>query len=139
MSLENEVGAFEKERLEKLSQTPNTTVFTTSYDKTHEPWSSSRARSVAERVAQRVTEFGDDVSDWQVRKRCTDDPEVLEFQRTHPKLYWMLTDRKMVSDKRFQQALGAMLKVREKVERGEVAEGRDADAMATSSVVSALQ
>jgi hypothetical protein len=32
-----------------------------------------------------------------------------------------------------------MLQVKEKVERGDVQEGRDADAMATSGIVAALQ
>jgi hypothetical protein len=67
------------------------------------------------------------------------DEEVLDFQRQHPQLFWLLTDRKMVNDKRFQQALGAMFKVKEKVENGDIQEGHDADALATSSIVSALQ
>ena len=134
----SEVGAYEKERLDKLSQQPNTTVFKTEYDSRHEPWEAKRLRRLAEKVAKRVTEFEGDVSDFKIRKACMEDEEVLNFQRQHPKLFWLLTDRKMVKDKRFQQALGAMLTVKEKVENGDVQEGRDADALATSSIVAAL-
>lgn len=138
-TVETNVGAYERKRLERLSQQPNTTVFKTEYDATHTAWKSKRLRTVAEGLASRVTAFGEDVSDFQVRKRCLDDPEVLRFQREHPKLYWMLTDRRMVRDSRFQQALGGMFRVREQVEAGVLTEGRDADAMATSSIVTALQ
>lgn len=138
-SLESEVGAYERERLEKLAEQPNTTVFKNDYDSTHEAWKATRLRGISERVAKRVTEFSGDVSDFQVRKQCLDDAEVLEFQRHHPKLYWLLTDRTMVKDMRFRRALGAMFEVRKKVERGDISEGRDADALATSSIVSALQ
>jgi hypothetical protein len=138
-SIESEVGAYEKERLDKLSQQPNTTVFKTEYDSIHDPWEAKRLRGVAERVAKRVTEFGEDVSDFKVRKTCLEDEDVLNFQRQHPKLFWLLTDREMVKDTRFRQALGAMFNVKEKVENGEIEEGRDADALATSSIVSALQ
>ena len=140
MSLENEVGAYEQERLEQLAAQPNTTVFKTEYGNTHESWKVRRLRRVAEALAIRVIEFSDDVSDFQGRKRCMgENEEVLQFQRDHPRLYWLMTDRKMVRDKRFQQAFGAMLKVKEGVESGKIEEGRDADAMVTSSIVSALQ
>lgn len=138
-SLESEVGAYERERLKQLSQQPNTTVFKTEYDSKHDAWESSRLRGIVEAVAQRVTGFAEDVSDFEVRKTCIQDKEVLAFQRDHPQLFWLLTDRKMVRDRRFQQALGAMLTVKEKVEKGDVQGGRDADALVTSSIVSALQ
>ena len=67
-----------------------------------------------------------------------EEEEVLHFQRCHPKLYYILTDRKVVGEPRFRQALGAMLSVRDKVDAGEV-EGKEADAMATSGIVAALQ
>ena len=138
-SVESEVGMCEKERLEELSQRPNTTVYKTEYDSSHEPWEAKRLRNVAEMLARRVADFDESVSDFKLRKTCMEDGEVLLFQRNHPKLFWLLTDRKMVSDKRFKLALGAMFKVKEKVENGDVQGGRDADALATSGIVSALQ
>lgn len=130
---------FEEERLKRLAATPNTTVFKTEYGEAHEAWKVDRLRGVAETIAARTTEFDADASAFQLRKRLMQDEDVLTFQRAHPKLFWMLTDRTMVGDARFRQALGAMFTVREKVERGEVEDGRDADALATSGIVSALQ
>lgn len=138
-SLESHVGAYEKERLKRLSEQPNTTVFRAEFEATNEPWAASRLREVSERIAKQVTDLDDSYSDFRVRKLCLADNEVLRFQRQHPKLFWMLSDRKMVRDTRFQKALGAMFTIRERVEQGEVADGHDADAIATSSIVAALQ
>ena len=138
-SITSEVGAYEQARLEHLSEQDNTTVFKTEYDCHHEPWNAQRLRGVAEHVAKIVTETNANVNDFRLRKTCLEDKEILAFQRHHPQLFWLLTDRSMVTDTRFQQALAAMLQVKEKVERGDVQEGRDADAMATSGIVAALQ
>ena len=139
-SLNNEVGAYEQERLEELSQRPNTTVFKAEYESTHEPWKADRLRKVCEHLARRVLEFEEGCSDFKVRKVCmSEDEEVLQFQRSHPKLFWMVTDRKMVTDDRFKMALAAMFRVREQVEKGKLQDGRDADAMATTGIMSALK
>ena len=137
--MNKEVGAYEKERLKELSEKPNTTVLTADHEFKHDPWKASTLRPLLEGLATRVTtEFKESDSDFLVRKRCLEDPKVKDFQRQHPQLYWMLTDRKMVSDPRFKGALAGMLHVREKVDRGEVEEGQAADAMATTCVMSAL-
>ena len=135
----SEVGAYQKERLQKLAEKPNTSVLEVNHDSTHEPWKAERLRGAVEDIAERASAFPDDVVDFTVRKTLLDDPETLAFKKDHPKLYWMLTDRKMLKDARFRQALGGMLKLREQVEAGVVAEGNEADALATQSVVAALQ
>lgn len=138
-SISGEVGAYEKERLHSLSQQPNTTVYKTEYESHHEPWTASRLRTVAEQVATKVCGLDRAMTDFQVRKTCLEDKEILAFKKQHTQLFMLLTDRAMLADTRFQQALGAMLKVREKVEAGEIQEGHDADGLAMSSIVSALQ
>lgn len=138
--LPTQVGAFEASRLRELSERPNTTVLTVDHTQTHEPWTVARLRPMMERLATRVAGFDASIDDFRVRKACLEgDEEVLAFQRQHPKLYWLLTDRSMVREKRFREAVAAMLAVRERVERGEVEGGRDADAMATRAIVAALQ
>lgn len=139
MNLDTDVNAYEKQRLEELSQRPNTTVLTVEHDFVNEPWPVSRLRPLLERLAKRVTEFSDETDDFVVRKTCLDDPEVLEFQRMHPKLYWMLTDRKLVKEEKFRNAVNGLLLVRRKVEVGEVESGQEADGMATQTVLASLQ
>lgn len=139
MNLASDVNAYEKKRLEELSERPNTTVLTVEHDFVNEPWPVSRLRPLLERLAKRVTEFPDETDDFVVRKTCLDDPEVLEFQRMHPKLYWMLTDRKLVKEERFRNAVNGLLLVRRKVEVGEVESGQEADGMATQTVLASLQ
>lgn len=137
-NLRTDVGAYQDAKLRALAADPTKTVLTVEHDFVNEPWRVERLRPLLESLAARVAAFGDDVDDFKVRKTCLDDPEVLAFQRQHPKLYWLLTDRKMVRDARFRGAVTGLLHVRSKVENGEVEEGRDADAMATKSVLAAL-
>ena len=67
-------------------------------------------------MAQRVTGFAEDVSDFGPEDMHSGQGGA-RFQRDHPQLFWLLTDRKMVRDRRLQQALGAMLTVKEKVRK----------------------
>ena len=91
-----------------------------------------------EPLASRVAAFGDDVDDFTLRKTCLDDPETLAFQRRHPKLYWMVTDRKLIKEDKFRNAVKGLLTVRERVEVGDVSDEHEADAMATRTVLAAM-
>lgn len=137
--LATEVGAYEADRLQALAD-QGKTVYTVKHDHLHDPWPVARLQPLLERLAKRVTTgFADDVDDFTVRKTCLhEDAEVLAFQRDHPKLYYIVTDRKLVREARFREAVTGLLHVRGKVEAGEVADGNDADAMATRSVLAAL-
>tara|TARA_B110001452_G_scaffold206666_1_gene176770 strand:- start:162 stop:584 length:423 start_codon:yes stop_codon:yes gene_type:complete len=137
--MDSEVKAYERERLQKLSEKKNTTVLTVEHDFINDPWPERRLRNVMEPLVARVLTFDDSVSDFTLRKTCMEDPEVLEFQRQHPKMYWMLTDRDVMGDERSRKAITGMLYVRKQVESGAVTEGHDADAMATKTVLAALQ
>jgi hypothetical protein len=136
--LPSQVGAYEEARLRELSQRPNTTVLKVEHDHKHAAWPVAKLRPVLERLAARVVSFDDSVSDFTVRKTCLEDPEILAFKRDHLNFFMMLTDRKMVKEARFRNAVKSLLAVREQVERGQVSEGNDADAMATRSVLAAL-
>lgn len=137
--MQTDVQAFENERLRKLSERPDATVLTVKHDFINDPWPEERLRNVMEPLVVRVLTFGEEVSDFAVRKKCMEDSEVLEFQRRHPKMYWMLTDRKVMRDERSRKAITAMLYIRRQVDAGGVTEGEEADAMATKTVLAALQ
>lgn len=132
------VGAYEKERLEELSNQPNTTVYSVKHDATHDPWRPKRLKRVIERISTRVREFSSDVDDFTLRKRCLDDGEILAFQRDHPKTYYMLTDRSLSKNPKAHAAVVAMLGIHSQLRNGELSE-QEADAAATSAVVNALQ
>lgn len=137
--LENDVAAFQKERLRELSERPNTTVLDVEHDSHHEPWSVDRLRPLLERLTSRVLATPDETSDFVMRKQCLEDEEVLAFQRDHPKFYWLLTDRAIMREKKHRDAITGMLYIRGEVERGRVTTGQEADAMATRTVIEALQ
>ena len=136
--LQSEVQAHHQERLRELAERPNTTVLTVEYDDKHDPWPVERVRPMMERLVARVLSFGDEVDDFRVRKTCLDDPEVLAFQRQHPKLYWMLSDRKLMREERCRSAITGLLHVRSKVQSGEVTDEHEADGLATRTVLAAL-
>lgn len=137
--LQNDVAAYQKERLHELASRPNTTVLDVEHDHHHDPWPVSRLRPVLERLTGQVLSTPDDVSDFTLRKRCMEDAEVLEFQRNHPKFYWLLTDRKIMREQKHRDAITGMLYIRGEVEKGNVSNGHEADGMATRTVIEALQ
>ena len=137
MSVPTDVETFHQERLRELSQKPNTTVLTVQHDATNDPWPAARLRAVMERITARVLAAPEGDA-FALRKQLLDDAEVLAFQRQHPKFYWLLTDRAVMREKKSRDAVTGMLFVRDEIERGRVAEGHEADAMATRTVLEAL-
>lgn len=136
--IQSQAAAMHEEQLRRLADRSDTVVYKPTYASVHEPWKATDARRVAEYIASKTSSFGEETSDFALRKALLEEEEVLKFQRCHPKLYYMLTDRQMVGEPRFRQALGAMLSVRDKVDEGSVGED-EANAMATSGVLAALQ
>jgi hypothetical protein len=137
-----DVAAYQSEKLKKLAEKPNTTVFTVKHDEVTTAWSYKRVRKVVESIAKRIqSEFSDTegFSDFRVRKECMKDPEVLAFQRQHPKLYWMVTDREKMKEQKYRDVVGAMIELRHRVESGQVKEGTEADATATRVITDALK
>ena len=137
--LQGEVTAFQKERIDELKQQNHTSIYETKHDFKHEPWKATTLRPLMEQLATTVTNFGDEVSDFKVRKECLKNKDFLNFQRDHPQLYYLMTDRKMLRDDRFRQAFSSMLEVREQIDSGNMSDGTEADGMIMSGIVSALQ
>jgi hypothetical protein len=133
----NDVGAFQRSRLEQLAAQPNTTVYEPTFASVREAWRTDEVRPLLERIATRVTAFPPETADFVVRKTCLDDPDILRFQRAHPKLYSMVTDRKMVQEPKFRATIAAMLEVRTRVEKGLIPP-EEADAAATKAIITAL-
>ena len=128
-----------EEKMRELADQPNTTVLKTEYDILHEPWKSDRLRAVLEKIVKRVMESDENADAFRLRKQMmSDDNEILQFQRDHPQMYWAVTDRQLMSQEKYRNAVTAMLRVKEKVERGEVPANHEADGMATSAIVQAL-
>ena len=138
MSVPTDVEAFHTQRLRELSEKANTTVLTVEHDQTNDPWPAARLRTVMETITARVLEAPDTVDDFALRKQLLENDEVLAFQRQHPKFYWLLTDRAVMREKKSRDAVTGMLFVRDEIEKGHVAEGQEADAMATRTVVEAF-
>ena len=138
--MQTDVKVMEQSRLEELSSRPNTTVLEVSHEFKHERWSVVRLRRCVDRIYRRVSDELDcSLSDFAVRKACLDEEEILEFQRVHPKLYWLVTDRKLMQDARAREAIEAMMSVVTRVEGGGITQDSEADAEATRAIVQALQ
>lgn len=135
------MSAFQREKLEELASRPNTTVYDVVHDFKADPWPVERCRKVMEKIASRLTEeFADrdKFSDFGLRKEMMKEEEILSFQRRHPKLYWMITDREKMSNETYRGVISSLLELRQRVEDGTLEEGEEADATATKVVTSLL-
>ena len=134
----NDVAAFQKEKLRELSEKPNTTVYETEHTEIREPTAIDDVSKVLEKISIRLAQYDCDKNDFFVRKDLLKDDEILNFQRKHPKMYWMVTDREKMAESKYRGAISALLEVRRRVERGEVPSGEEADAAATRTIIDAL-
>ena len=132
------VEAYEQKRLHELAQKENTTVYTVEHGDVAAAWKADRVASALESIHAKMQSFAAEESDFAVRKKMLEDEEILAFQRRHPKLYYMVTDREKMAVPKYRSAISAMVEVRRRVEAGDVDEGRDADAAATRTVINAL-
>lgn len=147
MPVPSNVESVHKDHLRQLSERPNTTVLTVEHDVKNDPWSAARLRTVMESITTRTLATPAEVNDFALRKKLLSEDvyggvpasEVLSFQRQHPKMYWLLTDRTIMCDKKSREVITGMLFIRDEIERGNVAEGEEADAMATRTVITAMQ
>ena len=132
------VGALGGKSLEDLSNRKNTQVLKVEHDFVNDPWPVKRVKPVMERIVNEVLSFEKGKNEFEMRKEILSiDDEILAFQRQHPQLFWLITDKEVVRKKSSITALNAMLSVREKEENGSL-QREEADAMATSSVIAAL-
>ena len=136
------IGAYEQAHLDELSSRPNTTVYTPEFDNVHDPWKVKQLKVVLNRIAKRMQVLeAEGITDTiRARQECLKGDEgIRSFQRAHPKLFWAVSDPVAIKEPKFRAALASLIHVRTLVERGDVATGRDADALATRHVMSALQ
>ena len=139
MTLDSEVRAYQAERLKRLAEQPRTTVYEAEHDH-HEAWPADSVSAVLERIAARATTASSEaVDDFKFRKALLEDPETLRFQRDHPKLFWLASDRVQMREPRYRGAIAALLEVKRRTERGELQGEHEADAAATRVVMDALQ
>ena len=134
----NDVEAMHTQKMRDLASQPNTTVYEATHDVVREPWKVSRLRPILERLVERVLSFPDNVSDFCLRKTCLDDAEIACFQKAHPEMYYLLTNRDVMREEKSRKAITGLLYLREQIEAGVITDGKEADAMATKSVVAAL-
>lgn len=139
MLTDDEAREAERMRAEELASRPNSTVFDVKHDLVREPWPVSRLRAVVADITFRAAAMSADVDDETVRRQviATGGPEVAEFQLTHGRMFHLITTSAVMKDSRSQDAIEAMMAVRERVESGAVS-GRAADADASKAVLRAL-
>lgn len=131
-------AAIERSRLEQLAARPNTKVLQVTHDFVAEPWAAQRVVSVTQRIIDQslASEIPDD---FDMRKALLRDEEIKAFQNQHPRMFWTLSDRKLMCEPKYRAAISAMLNVHRMVEAGVVAQGDYSNAVATQAVAHALR
>lgn len=128
-------------RLEELAQRPNTTVLAPTHDVVRDPWPTARVRAVCECLVKETLADADAATSdpFRFRKGLLDTVhDALAFQRLHPKTFWLLTDHAVMQNAQSRAAITGMLYVQGQVESGAVTAGTEADALATRTVLAAL-
>lgn len=131
-------GAYHRAHLEELAQRPNTKVLEATHDFINEPWKVERLRRVMSKIVDDVLASDPEEDNFVIRKRMLEDEEILAFQRQHPRMYYTITDKTLMRDAKARDTIKALLHVRERVERGEITDDKEADATATRVVMSTL-
>lgn len=127
----------ERQRMEELAKRPNTKVLQVTHDFVAEPWPADRASAAVHRIVQQCLSSTVE-DDFQMRKELLRDGEIKAFQHQHPRMFWTLTDRKVVREPKNVRAIEAMLNVHRMVEVGVVQKGDYSNAVATQAVMHAL-
>ena len=132
-------GAFGRRALEDLADRPNTKVYDVKFDSEREAWPADKLRASLERLMSTFRAIPEDVDPFRARKQCLEDPQILEFQRAHPRVFWMCTDRAVNGTEEFRKILSAFLALREKVDAKAIVDDNEANALATKAVMQILQ
>lgn len=127
----------ERQHMEELAKRPNTKVLQVTHDFVAEPWPADRASAAVRRIVQQCLSSTIE-DDFQMRKELLCDGEIKAFQHQHPRMFWTLTDRKVVREPKNVRAIEAMLNVHRMVEVGMVQKGDYSNAVATQAVMHAL-
>ena len=127
----------ERRRMEELAKRPNTKVLEVTHDFIADPWPAERVTAVTRSIVQRCLASSIE-DDFKMRKDLLCDAEIKAFQHQHPRMFWTLTDRKVVREPKNVRAIEAMLNVHRMVEVGIVQKGEYSNAVATQAVMHAL-
>ena len=131
------VSSAERKRLEELAANPKNRVLEVTHDFVKEPWESQRVAKVVKTIIDKslASELTDDFT---MRKDLLKDPEIKAFQFDHPRMFWTLSDRTMMREPKYRRAIEGMLNVHLMLEKGVVQKGDVASAVATQTVMHAL-
>ena len=132
------MGAYTKQHLEELSKRKNTIVYTAEHDQVFDPWPAERLKRVMEKTVKTMMDLPEDMDDFRARKKCIEDPEILDFYRHHLKTFLLITDRAAMKNEKFRQTITALIELRAKVERGDIRGDNESNAMATKLVMQTL-
>lgn len=133
-----QMAALGRAQLERLAARPNTTVFETKHTDVQPPWPAERIEAALRTLEARARDEAQPTDDLVYRKACVQDPELDAFERRHPQLFWMATDRKQVQNGQARTIIQGMLALRRQVDDGTLQDGPEADALATRLVMKVL-
>ena len=132
------MGAYTQQHLEELSNRKNTTVFSAQHDNVFEPWPAKKLKRVMEKTVSTIMGLPEEMDDFRARKKCLEDPDILDFYRHHLKTFLLITDRAVMKDDKFRQTMSGLLELRAKVERGDIRDENEGNALATKVVMQTL-
>ena len=117
---------------------PNAEVFRASHTHVQKPWKVKTVRKVVNKIHELMTTEYRGLDLFTARKRCCEDELINDFHKRHLELFFAVSDREKMEDVNYRSTIFNLIELRSKIERGEVEDGLQADAMATSIVMNTL-
>ena len=138
-NMDSEVCSLKQEHLSRLASQPNTDVLKVEYDSHHQPWKANNVKHISNLIYKYSnSEETRNMDAFKFRKHCLNDTTILDFQRKHPKMFWVLTDRELMKNTKYQKAISELIDLRSRIDNKTLTDGQEADALATKVVMQAL-
>jgi len=120
-------------------ENPRAEVMEVTHEFKHEPWKAYDLTVIFDDIVRRIfSDFHPDQADFVVRKSLLQTPSILCFQRDHPRLYYVVTDRSLMANATYRSTLSQMLRVRKEIEAGRLPDDERGEAAGVEAIVSSL-
>ena len=125
---------------EQLQQKhPDATVLVADQTIVHEPWPVARLEKVSNCIVMELFKLPPDMDDTRTKEALLTHKDVAEFEAHHPESFKTLMNRELMSQEKYRSTFNDLLKLRAKVQAGELPNDERSTALATQFIFNNLK